>query len=251
MEAPGCWRDLTGALLANGRYERRRNDRDLQFGSPTNRDPWRTLLTGAARSNMQPTADALAQVLDAVAAGGPPREALRRIQDEFVRARQLACDLDWRYYMVRYAAMRQGPSGIYASVGGDMGYLVCMLDKTQMNGRYRDPYLTALAHQVGGAGLAEGPGGPVFTGGSVESQRWLDLARSGAAVRCVRDGWVLRRPVREEFVERFDEVCTKFHVDKSLKLVVPQQTRAARRVDSSDRIEAAALLVTALVDAGL
>ena len=47
--------------------------------------------------------------------------------------------------------MREGASGIYASVGGNMGYLVCMLDKTQMNGRYRDPYLAARARLAGGA----------------------------------------------------------------------------------------------------
>lgn len=251
METSDCWRDLTGALLTAGRYERRRNDRDLQFGSPTNRDPWRNLLTGTTRANMRATADALAKVLDAVAVAGQPREALRRMQDEFVRVRQAARDLDWRYYLVRYDVMRQGPSGIYASVGGDMGYLVCMLDKTQMNGRYRDPYLAALAQQAGGAGLLMGATGPVFTGGHVEYIRWMELARSGAAVRCARDGWVLRRPVREEFVERFDEVCAHLGVGDRLRLVVPQQARSGDHVDTADRIQAGALLLKALAEAGL
>jgi hypothetical protein len=55
MAAPGGWRDLTGALLAAGNYARRRNDRDLQFGSPSNSEPWRNLLTGPpARTCGQP-----------------------------------------------------------------------------------------------------------------------------------------------------------------------------------------------------
>ena len=50
-----------------------------------------------------------------------------------------------------------------------MGYLVCMLDKTQMNGRYRDPYLAALARQAGAdAGFLEDAAGPVFAGGHVD-----------------------------------------------------------------------------------
>ncbi len=146
--------------------------------------------------------------------------------------------------------MRQGASGIYASVGGNMGYLVCMLDKTQMNGRYRDPYLAALARQAGAdAGLPEVA--PVFTGGHVEYHRWMELPPSGAAVRCAPDGWVLRRPEREEFLERFDNVCAEFGVDEQLKLAVPQQARDGGYVDASDGVQAGARLLRALAAADL
>ena len=252
MAAPDGWRDLTAALLAAGNYARRRNDRDLQFGSPANAEPWRNLLTGTSRSNLRPTAGALGKVLDAVAAGTAPRASLRQMRDEFVSSRQATGHLDWRYYLVRYDAMREGASGIYASVGGNMGYLVCMLERTQMNGRYRDPYLAALAQEAGAdAGLLEGAVGPVFTGGHVENLRWLDLARSGAALHCTPDGWVLRRPEREEFREGFDDVCTEFGIDGQLKLAVPQEVRAGERVDASDRVQVGARLVRALVAAGL
>lgn len=252
MAAPDGWRDLTGALLAAGNYARRRNDRDLQFGSPSNGEPWRNLLTGTSRANLRRTAGALGRVLDAVAAGTPPRVSLRQMQHAFVRSREATGEFDWRYYLARYDTMRQGASGIYASVGGNMGYLVCMLDKTQMNGRYRDPYLAALAQQAGaGAGLLAGAAGPVFTGGHVEYHRWLELARSGAAVRCAPDGWVLRRPEREEFLERFDDVCAEFGIDEQLKLAVPQQVRAGEHVDASDRVQAGVRLLRALVAAGL
>ena len=251
MAAPDGWRDLTGALLAAGNYARRRNDRDLQFGSPSNGEPWRNLVTGTSRANLRRTADALGKVLDAVAAGASRRESLRQMQDEFVRAREATGEFDWRYYLVRYDTMRQGASGIYASVGGNMGYLVCMLDKTQMNGRYRDPYLTALARQAGAADGLPDPAAPVFTGGHVDYLRWMKLPRSGAAVRCTRDGWVLQRPEREELVERFDNVCAEFGVDQQLKLAVPQQVRDGEYVDASDRIQAGARLLRALAAAGL
>ena len=96
----------------------RRNDRDLQFGSPSNGEPWRNLLTGTSRANLRPTANALGKVLDAVAAGTAPRESLRQMQDAFVRSREATGKFDWRYYLVRYDVMRQGASGIYASVAG-------------------------------------------------------------------------------------------------------------------------------------
>ena len=148
--------------------------------------------------------------------------------------------------------MREGASGIYASVGGNMGYLVCMLDKTQMNGRYRDPYLAALARQVGAdAGVPEVAVAPVFAGGCVEYLRWMKLPRSGAAVRCGRDGWVLQRPEHEEFLERFENVCAEFGVDEQLKLAIPQQVRDGENVDASDRVQAGARLLRALAAAGL
>jgi hypothetical protein len=252
MAAPDGWRDLTGALLAGGSYARRRNDRDLQFGSPSNSEPWRNLLTGTSRANLRPTADALGKVLDAVAAGTAPRASLRQMQDAFVRSREATGEFDWRYYLVRYDTMRQGASGIYASVSGNMGYLICMLDKTQMNGRYRDPYLAALAQLAGAdAGFLEDAAGPVFAGGHVDYIRWMEFPRSGAAVRCTRDGWVLRRPEREEFLERFDNVCAEFDVDEQLKLTVPQQVRDGGYVDASDRVQAGARLLRALAAAGL
>jgi hypothetical protein len=79
----------------------------------------------------------------------------------------------------------------------------------------------------------------------------MELPRSGAAVRCTRDGWVLQRPEREEFLERFDNVCAGFGVDEQLKLAVPQHVRDGGRVDASDRVQAGARLLKALAAAGL
>ncbi|MDM8523008.1 hypothetical protein QUF80_06500 [Desulfococcaceae bacterium HSG8] len=45
-------------------------------------------------------------------------------------------NMDWRYYLVKYPAMREGASGRYAI--SPSGYSVCM------RGYYRDPYLLAV-----------------------------------------------------------------------------------------------------------
>ena len=128
-----------------------------------------------------------------------------------------------------------------------------MLDKTQMNGRYRDPYLAALAWQAGAdAGLPEVAGGPVLTGGHVEDLP-MDGASRVAAPRCAApamDGFC-GRPDREEFLERFDNVCAEFGVDEQLKLAVPQRVRDGRGGSTSRPRPAEAGLLGALAAAGL
>jgi hypothetical protein len=251
MAAPVSWRPLTGALLAAGEYARRRNDRDLQFGSPSNAEPWRNLLTGTARANLANTAMAMGTVLDAVAAGTAWDTSLREVRDAFLHERKQEGHFDWRYYFVRYEAMREGPSGIYASIGGAMGYRICMLNKTQMNGNYRDPYLTALVREAGvGGDVIDGERGPFFLGGYVEQERWMYLRTSGAGLHCSAIGFVLKPP-RDEFLERFHEVCANFGIDEQLKLVIPQQWRDNRNLDTKDRIQTGASLLRGLVASGL
>jgi len=252
MAAAGRWRDLTGALLAAGEYARRRNDRDLQFGSPSNAEPWRNLLTGTARANLTSTAKAVGVVLDAVAVGTAEDTSIAEIREAFLSARAQDENFDWRYYLVRYEAMREGPSGIYASVGGAMGYRVCMLNKTQMNGNYRDPYLTALVREAAATGAVDdGERGPFFIGGYVEDERWMYLRKSRSALHNAADGFVLKPPPAQEFLEAFQRVCADFDLDQQLKLVIPQELRENGRIDTEDRIQAGAHLLRSLVSAGL
>jgi hypothetical protein len=251
MAAPDSWRALTGALLAAGEYARRRNDRDLQFGSPSASEPWRKLLTGTARANLTNTAMAMGAVLDVVAAGTAWDTSLREFRDAFLRERKQEGHFDWRYYLVRYEAMREGASGIYASIGGAMGYRICMLNKTQMNGNYRDPYLTALIREAGvGGDVIDGERGPFFIGGYVEQERWMWLRASGMGLHCSADGFRLKPP-RDKFLERFHEVCANFGIDEQLKLVISQQWRDNRHVDTEDRIQVGASLLRGLIGAGL
>jgi hypothetical protein len=246
------WRDVTGALLAAGEYARRRNGRDLQFGSPSNREPWRNLLTGTARGTLTSTAKAVGAVLDAVAAGTATDTSIREICEAFLGARAHDANFDWRYYLVRYEGMREGASGIYASVGGAMGYRVCMLNKTQMNGNYRDPYLTALVREAGATGaIVDGERGPFFIGGYVEDEPRMYLRKSRTGVHNAAEGFVLTPPPLQDFLEAFRQVCTDFELDRGLKLAIPQQLRDNRQVDAEDRIQAGAHLLRALVAAGL
>lgn len=252
MATPDSLLDLTGALLAAGEYAKRRNERDLQFGSQLTGEPWRNLLNGSARANVKETARALGLVLDAVAAGTVMSNSLHQVRMDFLRERMRIGGFDWRYYFVRYDSMREGASGIYASVGGEMGYRVCMLNKTQMNGRFRDPYLTALIREAKvGQAVIDGASGPFFIGGYVEDEHWMELRKSRTALRCAENGFVLRPPVHAEYLEKFQGVCTDFDVGERLILAIPQSFLGSRWVDTHDRVEAGVRLLQALVAAGL
>jgi hypothetical protein len=148
--------------------------------------------------------------------------------------------------------MREGASGIYASVGGAMGFRIRMLNKTQMNGKYRDPYLTAVIREADAGGAVEdGRSGPFFIGGYVTDDQWMRLRRSGTAIRCAADGFVLKPPAQDEFLQRFEEVCADFHLGEQLNLTIRQELEGNRLVDKEDRIQAGGRLLDALVSAGL
>lgn len=254
MSRPGLWKDFTGALLAAGDYARVRNDRDLQFGSPSLEGPWRLLLTGTFRSTLEKTSKALGAVLDSLASSdADPAEKLLDVQQQFLHARRIEECYDWRYYLVRYAVMRDGQSGIYASPGRLMGYSLCMLNKTQMNGLYRDPYLLAVISEAQAeASVDEGTtGGPWFRGGYVTDERWMFLSGSGTGLRCAPAGFALRPPSDDENLEAFMQVCDEHRVDSGHRLLVPQTSRDSALVDRVDRVQAGAALLQDLVSAGL
>ena len=105
--------------------------------------------------------------------------------------RPVGCAAGHRSRTARPAGPAERPTGHGGSAGGTWASSSACL-RYKMNGRYRDRYLAAVAWEAG-AGLLEFAVSPVFTGGHVEGFRWLDLARSGAALRCAPDEWVLHR----------------------------------------------------------
>lgn len=254
MADGALWSEFTGALLAVGNYARVRNNRDLQFGSPTLEGPWRLLLTGTFRSTLENVSKALGAVLDRISASEVGlAEELRSIQQSFLHARQVEEYCDWRYYFVRYAAMREGDSGIYASPGGRMGYSICMLNKTQMNGHYRDPYLLAVVREAHAEVSVDGGtrGGPWFRGGYVTDPRWVYLLRSGTGLRCVPDGFALSPPTREDHRDAFERICIEHGIDSRHRLVVPQSVRGGEAVDTNDRVQVGVPLLRDLAGADL
>jgi hypothetical protein len=131
---------------------------------------------------------------------------------------------------------------------------VCMMNKTQLNGYYQDPYLSAVARAaaVGPKVLGGTAGGPWFIGGYVEdTDRWLFLTDSRSALRTVPNGWALRAPANPDFVKAFRGVCEAFEIGDDMRLVIPQVLSNGRYVDTTDRVEVGVALLKALVAAGL
>lgn len=250
---------LTGALLAAGDYSRRANQRFSKLGSSSNMTQWREeILTGATRAHLADVRDALGRLLDAVAEReGDVRSALATFTQTWLDSADAANGLDWRWYFVRYAEMRSGRSGIYASATGSLGYSVCMLDKKAMSSYYRDPYLSAMRQQSGvpeasiqGAVAQHWSGGPWFTGYETEA-RWMHLVASGAEMQYVQDGLQLRAPAADAHAEAFARVCEAHGVGPDLRLSVPQVTVGEDQLDTEDRVQLGAALLRDLVDAGL
>ncbi len=239
------WPLLTGALLAMGDYARTPRPFVFQFGSGTNEAAWREVFTApAAKSPIEPTRAALAKLLDIVATdGGDLAVCLERLQRDCLASQRT---YDWRWYFVKYPAMREGRSGLYVSTERTLGFDLCMLDKSGLNSNYRDPYLLAICRAAGaGDAVKNGP----YTGWQ-RNPRWMHLRRSGIELRCVAEGIAIRG-VPPEHLEAFERVQRRHHIGDDLVLRSAQTDGEGRTVDTSDRIDLAATLLKDLIAAGL
>jgi hypothetical protein len=142
--------------------------------------------------------------------------------------------------------MREGRSGIYVGSNGALGYSVCMLDKTQMNSRYRDPYLSAIHRE---SNVGSDVDYPWFTGYETEPRR-MSL-KSGAKIQCVEDGFLLHPPQAAAHAATFLKVCASHAVGADQVLRVPQVESEGRKLDTLDRVSLGAALLSDLVAAGL
>ena len=239
-----CWPVLTGALLATGDYARRTGPHTFQLGAGSNAAPWRDLFTGTARANLTQTRSVLAELLDGVAEHeGAIGAFLENIQKRWLSAQEA---FDWRHYFVRYPAMRDGRSGLYVSATDVLGYDVCMLDMTRLYSWYRDPYLLAILRQSGVGSAVEDPW---FMFDAIRP-RWMNLLKSGVALRSVDEGIALREP-GPEHAEAFARVCAQHFIGDDHVLRVEQAERDGKRVDTRDRVLLGAALLRDLVTAGL
>lgn len=179
------WPEATGALLALGEYQRRRNGTSFYFGAPRADMPWRQLLTGPASEPVERVRQPLAALLGQVGADGDLASVFRHAQDEWIRQCEREAHFDWRYYLVRYPIMRTGASGIYISADGQLGYDLCMMQRAHLNSNYRDPYLSAIYEslKLNRHQLVE----PWFSGRATQP-RWLRIRRTDIAVRSVPAG---------------------------------------------------------------
>lgn len=215
-------------------------------------------LTGSSRAHLSNVRGPLGRLLDAIAERkGDLRAALATFTNGWLASRSADTGLDWRWYFVRYAEMRAGRSGIYASPTGALGYRVCMLDKKVMSSYYRDPYLSAIREQSGVAdGAVEGSvaqhwgGGPWFSGYETEA-RWMRLRASGTGIQCVQDGLLLRAPEAPAHADVFARIGEAHGIGSDLCLKVPQVIVGGRQLDTKDRVQLGAALLRDLVAAGL
>lgn len=240
------WPRVTAALLTFGDYSRSLGRSSFRFGSGAAAEPWTAVLTGGNRSQLDDTRRSLARLLDHAAAAEDLASELDRIVQRWLAEREAERRLDWRYYLVKYDAMREGRSGLYVSEEPTMGYRLCMLHKRRLNSNYRDPFLQAVHRE---SGVGDAIEDKTFTG-YPNRERWLPLARSGAALRCVDEGFLLRAPADEEHRRGFERVCGEQDVSDGI-LRVEQATHEGRPIDAEDRVEKAARFVKSLVDDGL
>lgn len=259
MSKPDLWPNLLGALLAVGEYQRQRpNARPFIFGTDSKRhdNAWRELLTGATRDWLEPTRTVLAEFLDRV--GGTPadlNDALISIASEYLERCEQQERFDWRYYMVKYPAMREKGSSTYFSEPLDaseklsMGYSLCMLRAggKALSGYHRDPYLLAIERELGdGSGVQD----EWFIGYETQPRR-LPLTLSQASIRCVPAGFELLPPPLPPDVAAFEAVCGDLGMRTDNVVPVPQVEIDGRAVDTVDRIKLGADIARRLVKAGL
>jgi hypothetical protein len=245
--------DLTGALLAVGDYHRTVGKAvpSFRFGAPqwSRKQPqwWRELLTGVSRSDLQPLRTTLAEVLDRLATSDAPFDhELLAIRQEWLDAKPSGSGFDWRYYMVRYADMRSGTSGIYRSDDNRLGFSLYRLDDKDLRSRSRDPYLEA-SMVLSGASEA-----------MTSTYRALVLNSSELELSSAADGFAIKPPLLDQHRTLFDDFChgRSDVVDAAdgtgrVMLRVPQYVDHEDAADLSDRVEIAAILLKDLVAAGL
>ena len=236
------WILITGALLAKGDYSRKgmrwTGHYWAEFGAPKNDEPWQVLFRGKKGEVQHPSTAALMALLDDIAAG----KTLQTVIDDYLN--DIGTLKDWRYYLVKYEAMREGASGRYTI--NPRGYQMCMLDKSVMRSYYRDPYLLSLVRH---AKLMPGKidkQWPWFYGYETD-QRTFKLTSSNIQIQCVDDGWkVIDAPADPDQKAAYDRICAKHGLTSDL-LAMPQ----LNGIDTLDRVESGAKLLSDLVTEGL
>jgi hypothetical protein len=261
---PANYLALTGALLATGNYQRPRpKTQSWQFGTaePANQDVWRYLFTSATSEDLAPTRQVLGEFLDGLAASATDlRSHLDGVVAAWLADREKRSHFDWRYYLVRYPAMRggrsvekvdEGKTGVYWGVGSELGYSLCMMRTTTFGGMYRDPMLLQIWLD---SGVNDAALKPWFTGWPT-TPRWLRLGGSGIGIRSVGEGFEIEGPLDKDLEPQFQSVSAAHGVvpleDGRLMLRVPQVDEGGDLVDCVNRVDLGARFISDLVGAGL
>ena len=257
---PERYLDLTGALLATGDYQRASRRGWWQFGTadPKTQLTWRLLLTQGTEEDLAPTREVLGRLLDGIVGSTVSLDDhFKSVIDGFLAERASEAWFDWRYYLVKYPAMRggrderqEGKTGLYVGSGGELGYSMCMLRTERLSGYHRDPFLLQVWLS---SGVGDGARLYWFSGDENE-ERWMPLAATPVGIRCIPEGFVIRGSDGEDLEATFLEVCRAHGAvpagDRQQLLRVPQVERDGALIDSLDRIRIGAALLRDLVQAG-
>ncbi|WP_172122500.1 DUF262 domain-containing protein [Devosia sp. 919] len=237
------WPDLACGLLAIGNYSRLKGAR-FYFGSGQETS-WREVFTGGDHHQAKETRRILALLLDKLAQSPADCKAeLQSVTAGYLATPPGAGGYDWRLYMVRYPTMRDGRSGIYVSVDRQLGYCLCMLDRTQLNSYYRDAVISAIVMQ---AAVAPDRVEQMFFGGAHNARR-MKLKRSGMTVECVPEGFKIIPPVDAAQLGDYLSIAANFGiVSDSLNIAkMPDGI-----TDAVDRIDLGGKFLADLVTTGL
>jgi len=235
------YQDICGALLVKGVYgrwvDRGSGYLQIDLGSPVNDEPWSELFLGKkVDKGLNPTEVPLMELLDDMVRG----VTLDNIMTAFIS--NTTTKKDWRYYLVKYPAMRNGKSGRY--LFSQAKYEACMLDLWQLNSYYRDPYLQALLNQ---ANLTENRVESVRFTGYATTPRYLSFKESGLKIRCTEAGWVFDATALNTSQRTvYDSVAATLGIESGLYAM--SQTNG---IDDCDRIELGALALQTLESAGI
>lgn len=237
--------DITGALLVH-KHEGRSTPRHLGYqlaylGAPKKSEPWDNLFRARRGERPHPSSAALMALLDG-------EKSLADTMNSFVS--DPAPPKDWRYYMVKYPAMRTGASGSHV-IGPGAGYALCMLNGDFCDNRspHCDSYLLALAAsaEIPHDRIGNDKWPRCFSGDGTEA-RHLELRNSGLKIQCVDAGWqVGHLPDNAQHRLAFDGIARNHPLDANHLYAIPQ----TNGIDTKDRIALGAQWLRELVAVGL
>lgn len=236
------WPDLAAALLAIGNYSRAKGKR-FYFGSGLEAS-WREVFTGGNYRELKETRRILADLLDRLTqSSAEPKMEIDKIVAGYLAA-DSAAGHDWREYMVRYPIMRSGRSGIYVSADGQLGYCLCMLEKTVLNSYYHDAALSAVAARAG----APADRIEEWFFGSAQNRRPMRLKKSGMTIECVPEGFRIEPPSDTAQFDAYHQVAARHGVIHDSLIIA---RRPDGITDAADRIALGGQFLAELIATGL
>ena len=262
------------ALLAVGDYAQALTQERWQLG-PGNNDQerfWQDLFIRVERKEFKNTRECLRTLLEKVSRLSECDDlvyCLERIVGDYLENVEKEGKLDWRYYFVKYyETMCEGKSGIYYG-GSESGFFdVSMLDKTQRNSYYRDPYLWTVlkkASLVKSEDLKDNEKDIAQVLSYGKEKKWVQLRQAGVEMRCDPEGKGFRlRATNEKGQAHLDQLLEQLrqsdewekrivdwekrindHEESGL-LVAISGERDEENYDTEDRIEIGVELVRRL-----